>query len=155
MWMKRQSKFTRKTSPPGGYKFVRYANPEAQQLPMIKAALPQSNITRIATATPYAGYFNMFPDPDGVVRWIPAVIKFRDQLFAPLSMMAASAYLDEPLSVRVAEFGVESVDIGTQSVPTDEAGRVLINYHGPEKTFPHISITDILNDNVPPPDAGG
>jgi len=135
---------------PGGYKFVRYANPEAQQLPMIKAALPQSNITRIATATPYAGYFNMFPDPDGVVRWIPAVIKFRDQLFAPLSMMAASAYLDEPLSVRVAEFGVESVDIGTQSVPTDEAGRVLINYHGPEKTFPHISITDILNDNVPP-----
>jgi adenylate cyclase len=131
------------------YKFARFASPEAQQAPLIAATLPQSNITTIATATPFAGYFNMFPDPDGVVRWIPAVIKFKDSLFAPLSMMTASAYLDEPLSVTVADFGVESIDLGSQSVPTDEFGRVLINYHGPEKTFPHISITDILNDNVP------
>lgn len=133
----------------GGYKFARFASPEAQQAPLITATLPQSNIPTISTATPFAGYFNMFPDPDGVVRWIPAVIKFKDALYAPLSMMAASAYLDEPLSVKVADFGVESVDLGTQSVPTNEAGQVLINYHGPEKTFPHISITDILNDNVP------
>jgi adenylate cyclase len=133
----------------GSYKFVRYASPEAQQTPLITATLPQSNIAQIANATPWAGYFNMFPDPDGVVRWIPAVIKFRDTLYAPLSMMAVSAYLDEPLSVKVADFGVESIDIGTRSVPTDELGRVLINYHGPEKTFPHISITDILNDEVP------
>jgi len=133
----------------GGYKVVRFASPEAQKVPLITATLPQSNITTIAEATPYAGYFNMFPDPDGVVRWIPAVIKFRDSLFAPLSLMAASAYLDEPLSVKIADFGVESVDIGTQSVPTDESGRVLINYYGPEKTFPHISITDILHDKVP------
>ncbi|MCP3952663.1 MAG: adenylate/guanylate cyclase domain-containing protein [Desulfobacterales bacterium] len=133
----------------GGYKFVRYASPESQQSDFITATLPQSNITTIATATPYSGYFNMFPDPDGVVRWIPAVIKFKDSLFAPLSMMAASAYLDEPLSVKVGDIGVESVDIGTLWVPTDEIGRVLINYHGPGKTFPHISITDILNDKVP------
>ena len=134
----------------GGYKFVRYNSPEAQDTPLITATLPQSNIAQLATATPYAGYFNMFPDSDGVVRWIPAVIKFRDSLFAPLSVMAASAYLDEPLSVKVADYGVEFVDIGTQSIPTDEFGRVLINYHGPQKTFPHISITDILNDDVPP-----
>ncbi len=133
----------------GSYKFVRYASPEAQQAPLISAAMPQSNIEQIANASPYAGYFNMFPDPDGVVRWIPAVIKFRDTLYAPLSMMVISAYLEEPLSVKVADFGVESIDIGARSVPTDEFGRVLINYHGPEKTFPHISITDILNDEVP------
>ncbi len=134
----------------GTYKFAHYASADAQQAPLISATFPQSNIAQIANASPYAGYFNMFPDPDGVVRWIPAVLKFRDNLYVPLSLMTVSAYHNEPLSVKIANFGVKSIDIGTQSIPTDEFGRVLINYHGPEQTFPHISITDILNDAVAP-----
>ena len=131
------------------YKLVRYTSARAQNIPLIEAVMPQSNLTTISEKTAYAGYFNMFPDPDGVVRWIPAVIKFRDNLFAPLSLMTLSAYLDAPPSVKVADYGIEEVRIGDLAVPTDELGRVLINYRGKEKTFPHISITDILNDNVP------
>lgn len=133
----------------GSHKFVRYASAEAQRAPLIAAQMPQSNIAPLAAATPYAGYFNMFPDDDGVVRWIPAVIKFRDTLYAPLSFMAASAYWDEPLSVSLADYGVQAINIGVRSVPTDEYGRVLINYHGPQGTFPHLSITDILHDQIP------
>lgn len=133
----------------GSYKFVRYSSIEAQRAPLIEAQMPQSNITQLAAATPYAGYFNMIPDADGVVRWIPAIFKFNDSLYAPLSFMAASAYWEEPLSVSMADFGVESINIGIRSVPADEFGRVLINYHGPQKTFPHLSITDILHDRVP------
>ncbi|MFH1984888.1 MAG: CHASE2 domain-containing protein [Pseudomonadota bacterium] len=133
----------------GSHKFVRYASAEAQRAPLIAAQMPQSNIAPLAAATRYAGFFNMIPDEDGVVRWIPAVVKFRDTLYAPLSFMAASAYWDEPLSVSVADTGVESVNIGIRSAPTDEYGRVLINYHGPQETFPHLSITDILHDQIP------
>jgi adenylate cyclase len=131
------------------HKMVRYASSEAQHIPLIKAAMPQSNIQIISEKTPYAGYFNMFPDPDGVVRWIPAVIQFRDHLYAPLSLMSVSAYLDAPLSVQVADYGIEEVRIGNRTIPTDELGRVLINYRGEEKSFPHISITDIIHDEVP------
>ena len=133
----------------GRYKLVRYASSRAQHIPLIQASMPQSNLDIFSRKTPYAGYFNMFPDPDGVVRWIPAVIEFRDHLYAPLSLMSLSAYLEAPLSVRVADYGIEQVRIGNLAVPTDELGRILINYRGKEKTFPHISITDILNDNVP------
>ena len=131
------------------HKMVRYTSAAAQRIPLIEAVMPQSNIELISEKTPYAGYFNMFPDPDGVVRWIPAVIKFREHLYAPLSLMSLSAYLGEPLSVQVADYGIEGVRIGDIAVPTDELGRVLINYQGREKTFPHISITDILHDQVP------
>ena len=35
---------------------------------------------------------------------------------------------------------------------TDEYGRILINYLGPAKTFPHYSISDIINGRLPPED---
>ncbi|UCD32664.1 MAG: CHASE2 domain-containing protein, partial [Desulfobacterales bacterium] len=77
------------------------------------------------------------------------VLKFRDELYAPLAIASLSEYLDVPVWVNVSEHGVETLKIGELPVPTDEDGRILINYRGPEKTFPHISITDILNENVP------
>jgi len=131
------------------HKFVRYTSTAAQNVPMYEAQLPQSNIKMIANATDYAGYFNMFPDPDGVVRWIPAVFKFEDMLYAPLSLVSVSAFLDDPVSVSVADHGIEEINIGALAIPTDELGRIMINLRGPQKTFPHVSITDILHDRVP------
>ncbi len=48
------------------------------------------------------------------------------------------------------DYGVQEVSIGNLTIPTDEQGRILINYRGEEKSFPHISVTDILNGDVPP-----
>jgi adenylate cyclase len=133
----------------GTHKLVRYASAEAQRVPLFEAVMPQSNIPIISRATDYAGYFNMFPDRDGVVRWIPAVIKLDDILYAPLSLMTLSAYLDQPLNVKINDYGVEEIKLGDRAIPTDEAGQLLINYQGEQKTFPHLPITDILNDNIP------
>lgn len=132
------------------YKSIRYASHKAQFVPLFDAVMPQSNITLVARAAEHSGYFNMFPDPDGVVRWMPAVIRYKDALYAPLSVMAAGTFLDAPISVHVAEYGVESIVIGNRKIPTDEYGRILINYRGSEKSFPHISITDILNQRIAP-----
>ena len=131
------------------HKLVRYTSAEAQNVELIEAKLPEPNIQIISNASDYGGFFNMLPDPDGVVRRLPTVLKFRDELYAPLSIVSLSAYLDAPIWVNVAEHGVEELKIGELPIPTDEEGRILINYRGPEKTFPHISITDILNENVP------
>ena len=91
------------------YKTVRYASSQAQYAPLFDAIAPQSNISTLSEATPYSGYFNMYPDPDGVVRWMPGVIRFNEVLYAPLSLVAASAYLEEPLGLQVAEYGVEEI----------------------------------------------
>jgi adenylate cyclase len=39
--------------------------------------------------------------------------------------------------------------MGQRFIPTDETGQLLINYLGPPKTFPHISISDILSGKLP------
>jgi adenylate cyclase len=63
--------------------------------------------------------------------------------------VAISAFKDEPISLKIADYGVESVRIGKLEIPSDELGQIVINYRGKEKTYPHISVTDILHDNVP------
>lgn len=130
------------------YKFIRYASGTAQNIPLIEAETPQSNIEIISTATDYCGFFNMLPDKDGVVRWMPGVFKCMETLYAPLSLIIVSAYLESPISMNIGEYGVERVQIGKLAVPTDELGRILINYRGAGKTFPHIPVTDILSNNI-------
>ena len=49
-----------------------------------------------------------------------------------------------PILVKVVIYGVEGIQMGKRFIPTDEFGRILINYAGPPKTFPHFSVTDIL-----------
>jgi adenylate cyclase len=53
------------------------------------------------------------------------------------------------LSLKMAEFGVESVRLDQLVIPTDEAGRLLINFLGPARTFAHYSVSDILHDRFP------
>ncbi|MBU3948192.1 MAG: adenylate/guanylate cyclase domain-containing protein [Proteobacteria bacterium] len=126
------------------YNSIRYLSKSAQKAPLIETAFPQSNIKEISDATNYSGYFNMFPDEDGVVRRLPAVLKCKETLYAPLSLVAVGAFHEKPLSLKIYENGVEEIVIGKLVIPTDEIGRILINYRGPSKTFQHISVTDIL-----------
>lgn len=131
------------------YRLVCYADKAARNMPFIAAGIPESNISVISNAAEESGFLNMFSDKDGVVRRMPAVLEFKDTLYSPLSLMSLGAYLDSPLSVKVADYGIEEVRIGKISIPTDELGRILINYRWEEKTFPHIPVTDILREKIP------
>lgn len=131
------------------YNLERYSSSEARRVPLVEPVYPQSNIQEISAAALMSGYFNMIPDTDGVVRWLPGVLKFRDTLYAPLSLAAVSAFRNSAIEIMIDDYGVREVRIGDLTIPTDEQGRILINYRGEEKSFPHISITDILNGDVP------
>ena len=130
------------------YQFIRFKSDNARKVRLMEPAFPQSNITAISEATDYAGFFNMEADRDGVVRWIPAVYKYKETLYAPLAVMAAGAFLDSPPSLQVADYGIESLRVDRISIPVDELGRIMINYRGGAKTYPHISVTDIINGNA-------
>jgi adenylate cyclase len=92
----------------------------------------------------------MLPDEDGVVRWIPLAIQCGADTYAPLSVQTVWHYLDRPqLMVQVAAHGIEGIRLGERLIPTDENGQMLINYRGPERTFPQYSVTDILQDRIP------
>ena len=109
-----------------------------------------TNITQLTEAAENSGYFNAFPDSDGVIRWVPLVIKFQDDYYSPLPISMLLQYLEWPmLSLKIADFGVESVRLNELAIPTDESGRLLINFLGPSGTFPHYSVSDVLHGRLP------
>jgi adenylate cyclase len=84
------------------------------------------------------------------MRWSPLTIKFRNNYYSSLPLSVLQQYLDWPVfSLNLAGYGAESVKIGNTIIPTDESGRLLVNYLGPAKTFPHYSISDILKGRIP------
>jgi adenylate cyclase len=117
----------------------------------IHAYAAATNITSLSEAAENSGYFNAFPDTDGTFRWMPLIIKFQDNYYMPLSLSVITQYLDSPMTIlNLNDFGVEGITIGDMDIPTDEDGRILINYLGPAKTFPHYGISDILKGRIAP-----
>ncbi len=133
------------------YPLVVFEKQDVTSAPFIEAFVPVGNLETFTNAAPYSGYFNIFTDPDGVVRRLPLVIKCGEDVFPPLSIQAAWHYLGRPqLMVKVSESGIYGIQVGNRFLPTDPNGQMMINYLGPPKTFPHVSITDILHHSFRP-----
>ncbi|MBW1888555.1 MAG: CHASE2 domain-containing protein, partial [Deltaproteobacteria bacterium] len=132
------------------YPLVIYEDQEMEIDPFPTAYAPESNIEILTRATESFGYVNTIPDLDGVVRSTPIIIKCGKEIFMPLAVRCMWHYLDEPqLMVKVAIYGIEGIQMGKTFIPTDEEGKLRINYLGPRKTFPHHSIGDILHGKLP------
>ncbi|MFO7570743.1 MAG: adenylate/guanylate cyclase domain-containing protein [Smithellaceae bacterium] len=125
--------------------------PEADDSFLPRAFAPQANLPVISDAARNSGYFNTLPDADGSNRWSPLVVAFDQNYYASLAVASIHAYLDlPPLSLSLEHYGASGIRIGENVIPTDESGRLLINYLGPARTFPHHSVTDILSGKLPP-----
>lgn len=131
------------------YPLIIYKEKDMEKDPFIRAFAPESNLPVFTNSADASGFYSLRSDQDGVVRWLPLIIKCGEDLYPPLSLLCAWHYLDKPqLMVKVAHYGVEGIQMGTRFVPTDENGGMLINFLGPPKTFPHISISDILAGRI-------
>jgi adenylate cyclase len=123
-------------------KDIKYWIPEALYI--------QNSVEIITQAALASGYFNMKPDPDGVMRSIPMLFRYKDCILPPLSIQVLRYYMDNPLLMaKIAEYGVERIQLGDIEIPTDEVGRMFINYRGPQKTFPHYSAIDVIRGDIP------
>ena len=134
---------------PAQYPLVMEEDPDHR--PALETAIaPEVNLPLLLEAAASSGYFDVRQDRDGVVRWMPMVIQAGDALFPPLSVATVWQALGTPrLQVDIAREGVKGIRVGPRFVPTDEKGRLLIDYAGPRHTFPSWSIADIVAGAVP------
>lgn len=95
------------------------------------------------------GHINMMADLDGVVRWELGAIEYQEDYIPSIALQSAAAYLGMGSRDLKIHFG-EGMGLGTLRFPTDDHGRILINYLGPSGTFPRYSIADMLQGRVPP-----
>jgi adenylate cyclase len=131
------------------YPFVTSREQAQNSAPFVRAYAPESNLEILTEAAASSGYFTLKPDQDRLIRWMPLVLQGGENLFPPLAISTVWHYLGRPpLTVQVGPYGVEGIQMGKRFIPTDENGRLLINYLGPSKTFPHFSISDILSGKL-------
>ncbi|MGM0519686.1 MAG: CHASE2 domain-containing protein [Campylobacterota bacterium] len=103
-----------------------------------------------------SGFFNNVPDPSGIIRSVPLLIRYDNQLYPSLALeMIRAAYGIKKVVVNYNELGVSNVTLGELAIPTDRYGRIIVNYRGKDKTFKYISAIDILNNNFSPKEIEG
>jgi len=111
----------------------------------------EGNLQRLSSVVDSEGFFNFFPDQDGMVRKVPLMVQ-RDGLVLPnLGMQTLSIYLDHaPMTVNADITGVNKVTIGDHTIPSDAHGAMLLNHYGPGMTFTHVSAADVLAGRADP-----
>jgi len=95
-----------------------------------------------------SGFFNTFPDGDsGIIRSVPLIIKYDDSTYPSLSMemvrimtQANKVYINYDKNI-----GVQNIQSGDITIPTDSFGRMLVNFRGPSFSYQYISAADIYN----------
>lgn len=94
------------------------------------------------------GHVYTLPDRNGVLIWEYLYIRYSDEYFLSLAVRTAAVAMGiDPGDIRI--IGGEGVELGDVVVPSDEFGRLHINYYGKEHTFSYTSAADVLSGKVP------
>jgi len=108
-----------------------------------------SNIEILQNSAYSSGSFNMFPDPDGVVRYVPMLFSLDDTIYPSLSLEMIRVALGEKMVfINYGEFGIDNIEIGDLKIPTDENGRLFINFAGPKHSYHYISALDVYEKKI-------
>ncbi len=128
--------------------------PEEKHLPFIEAVGYISNIPQLQTAAKYAGFINVYPDPDGIIRRVPLLIRYKNNLYPSLALGAVKLFLLEKVTLVTASYNgfpqLESIKLGQHKIPTDSLSQMLVPFRGKSYTFPYFSATDVLHKHVIP-----
>ncbi len=126
---------------PSAYSVMRNTD-EPFDPPRAKMVLP--TLMRFSAFAKSLGHINMNPDMDGTLRWEMLAIEYQGDYYAPIGLQAARLYRGLKNEELVLDYR-GSVQFGDRTIPTDGFGRMLINYRGPNNTFPMYPISDILD----------
>jgi len=113
---------------------------------------PVDELLEVADA---GGFFEVFPDPDGVLRRYTVVARVGEAVFPSLgAAVLAKAERRQGVSARVvpvgsAEGGLQLVLVGERTLDVDGAGRVGLDYRGRYLDFPTWSAADVLAGRIP------
>lgn len=130
--------------------------PEAQAATTIRA-LPDytASLPQLTEAGASGGFVVAVPDPDGIVRRVPMVLRHGADVYPALSLEMARLALGAPwLKLEQADRGGQQVVTGIHigrgvRVPVDERGDLLVPYRGRAGSFLTIPATGVLRGDAP------
>jgi adenylate cyclase len=119
------------------------------------------NIPEFVANSKYTGYFNADQDSDGTIRrtrlisraglhYMPSIAL--KALLVSQNLNAEVLMTKNPRTVastQVTDFRLIDRKTGEDrgTIPSDSDGRLILNYYGSEKMFPHVSLVQLLGDD--------
>jgi sigma-B regulation protein RsbU (phosphoserine phosphatase) len=112
---------------------------------------PQITYPTLATASRGLGFINLKPDPDGVLRRVQLLVRYRGAFYPSLAFRAVCDHLKVSPENIVVEPG-ESITLRIPNapaarpivIPIDENGNMLIDFSRPWDWIRHFSYSEIL-----------
>ena len=131
------------------YSVVESGGPFPQSVPIRPIYALGISLPELMNAANSAGFVSFLPERDGVVRWVPMVIKGKEgQLFPPFSFQVVKEATKLNTWAGVQPNRVTEIKYGDFNIPVTAEGDLLINFYGPTGTFPRISAADVLSGKV-------
>lgn len=108
------------------------------------------NLPLLARSAGASGFFNIVPDPDGVLRRVPLLMGFQGQLYPslPLAMLAKAEGGPQTI-LSLDASGPFRLRFGSRAVPVDARGNLLIHFRGQGGRYEYISAGALLQGRVP------
>jgi adenylate cyclase len=118
---------------------------QVHAIPAVRALVPPEPIARSAN---FAHVYTL-SDRDGHTRMESLYLQFGDEFFPSLALVTARIAMGLPADeVRIV--GGAGVRLGGLLIPTDDYGRLQVNYFGREGSIAYVSATDVLAGQTPP-----
>ncbi len=122
------------------------------RLPVSESALVSSydfliNLPIFNVAAKYSGFFQAFPDPDGVIRRAPVIQMVNGKAYPSLALQMALLIQNEQLSARFTNDGrIEKLYYknSKKNLDTTSTAFIEFNSRGSGYTFPYVRALDVL-----------
>ena len=116
----------------------------------LQARSVSCNLEMFSQAAAGSGFFNISPDPDGILRRVPLIMEHKSKLYPSLALVTLmKAVGTNDVLLKTDRNGVDSIYLNQTAIPLTSKGSLLIRFRGKGKTFDYVSAADILSDRIP------
>jgi HD-GYP domain-containing protein (c-di-GMP phosphodiesterase class II) len=109
-----------------------------------------NNAEPIASQIRSAGFMNVHPDADGVLRRMPMLIRHAGVLHPSLALATTMRALEVTSGTIESSANGLTIRIASHRVPIDSAGNALLRFAASPSEYGSLSAVDVLNGNIKP-----
>lgn len=130
---------------------VRFLGGSGRTLPAVPTGLAvHTNTPELSVVARAYGHLNLLPSRDGIVRWMPLIARYEDDLYAAFPVEVARVSRgDVPAEIVVGRNRIEELLLGNRRITTDEFGRLLLRFAGRRGSYRTVSVVDVLDARLP------
>jgi len=119
-----------------------------QSIPLIQYSNLDVNLSQLGSKALNFGFFNAKSDGDGLYRRSILLLLYNGDIYPSLAMNALRHYLGSDIMLEVKSYGIDSLQIGSLRVPSQEDGTMALNYYGGARSFRTISAVDVIKKRL-------